>query len=137
MTIRLDHTVVPSRDPVAAAARLAALLGVPWSAAGAGPLWPVYVSDELTLDFDRADAVFPVLHFAFRIDEVEFDAIVGRLAAPGVAYRRTPHGPADGRINTAHGGRIVYWNEPDGHVWEALTVSVARAPASGPMGPGA
>ena len=21
------------------------------------------------------------------------------------------------------GGRIVYWSEPDGHVWEALTVS--------------
>jgi hypothetical protein len=26
----------------------------------------------------------------------------------------------------AHGGRIVYWNEPDGHQWEMLTVSYAR-----------
>jgi hypothetical protein len=32
------------------------------------------------------------------------------------------------QINTAHGGRIVYWNEPDGHVWEVLTVSYARQP---------
>jgi hypothetical protein len=31
-------------------------------------------------------------------------------------------------VNTAHGGRIVYWSEPDGHVWEALTVSYARRP---------
>ncbi|RYF57560.1 MAG: VOC family protein, partial [Comamonadaceae bacterium] len=28
--------------------------------------------------------------------------------------------------DTAHGGRIVYWNEPDGHQWEMLTVSYAR-----------
>ena len=47
-------------------------------------------------------------------------------AASGVVYRRGPHGPADCRINTAHGGRIVYWSEPDGHVWEILTESYAR-----------
>jgi hypothetical protein len=36
------------------------------------------------------------------------------------------HGPVDSRINTQHGGAIVYWNEPDGHQWEMLTVSYAR-----------
>jgi hypothetical protein len=45
-------------------------------------------------------------------------------------YRSTPHGPVDMKINTQHGGRIVYWNKPDGHVWEALTVSYARQPSS-------
>ncbi len=30
------------------------------------------------------------------------------------------------RIDTQHGGSIVYWNEPDGHQWEMLTVSYAR-----------
>ncbi len=25
-----------------------------------------------------------------------------------------------------HGGSIVYWNEPDGHQWEMLTISYAR-----------
>ena len=25
-------------------------------------------------------------------------------------------------------GCIVYWNQPDGHVWELLTVSYARRP---------
>ena len=32
------------------------------------------------------------------------------------------------RINTEYGGRMVYWNEPDGHQWEMLTVSYARQP---------
>ena len=43
-------------------------------------------------------------------------------------YRSMPHGPMDLQVNTTHGGRIVYWSEPDGHVWEALTVSYARQP---------
>jgi hypothetical protein len=30
------------------------------------------------------------------------------------------------QVNTQHGGRIVYWNEPDGHQRELLTVSYAR-----------
>jgi hypothetical protein len=24
------------------------------------------------------------------------------------------------------GGRLLYWSQPDGHVWEMLTVSYAR-----------
>ena len=31
------------------------------------------------------------------------------------------------KINTGYGGEDVYWQEPDGHIWEMLTVSYARA----------
>jgi hypothetical protein len=37
-------------------------------------------------------------------------------------------GTMDGKINTDHGGRMVCWNEPDGHQWEMPTVSCARQP---------
>lgn len=129
MSIDLDHAIVPARDRRAAAELLAAVLGVPWSETGVGPFCPVYVNDGLTLDFDQTDGPFPVQHYAFRVSEAAFDAIVGRLGSRGIAYRSTPHGPVDGRVNQEHGGRIVYWGEPDGHVWEALTVSYARRPA--------
>ncbi len=99
---------------------------MPWSASGVGPFSPVYVNDGLTLDFDQADGEFPILHFCFRVSDVEFDAILARIIAAGVPYRSNPHGPADSRVNTDHGGRIVYWSEPDGHVWEMLTESYAR-----------
>lgn len=128
MAIVLDHTIVPARDRRSAAALLARILGVPWAESGVGPFSPVYVSEDLTLDFDQTDAPFPVLHYAFRVSETALDDIVGRLAAEGIAYRSTPHGPDDNRINTSHGGRLVYWNVPEGHVWEALTVSYARRP---------
>lgn len=128
MSIELDHAIVPARDARAAAALLAALLDVPWSATGVGPFCPVYVNDGLTLDFDTADGPFPVQHYCFRVGEADFDRILQRIQARGIAYRSTPHGPVDRQVNTQHAGRIVYWSEPDGHVWEALTVSYARRP---------
>ena len=130
MTIELDHTIVPSRDGKAAAKLLAHLLGVPWSESGVGPFCPVYVNDGLTLDFDTTDEPFPMQHYCFRVSESEFDGILKRIKARRIRYRSTPHGPVDMKVNTQHGGRIVYWNKPDGHVWEALTVSYARQPSS-------
>lgn len=128
----LDHLMLPAPDRRAAAERLAAILGVPWAAqAAVGPFSAVYVSDDLTLDFDEAAAgsALPVQHVAFRVDEAEFDTLLARLQALGVPWRSLPHGPVDHRVNTSVGGRIVYWSEPDGHVWEALTLSYARRPA--------
>jgi len=127
MAIHLDHFMVPARDKAASAKLLADLLGVAWAATGTvGPFSPVYINDGLTLDFDETDEPFPLHHYCFRVDETEFDAILGRIRAAGIEYRSTPHGPADMTVNTQHGGRIVYWSEPDGHMWEILTVSYAR-----------
>jgi hypothetical protein len=126
MNIELDHMLVPSRDRKAAAQLLAAVLGVPWAESGVGPFCPVYVNGGLTLDFDQAEGPLPTLHYCFRVSDDEFDRIVARLKTASIGYRSTPHGPTDRQINTRHGGRIVYWSEPDGHVWEALTVSYAR-----------
>jgi hypothetical protein len=126
--IQLDHIMVPSRDKLASARMLAQLLGVPWSETGVGPFAPVYVSDALTLDFDQWSEPVPKLHYCFRVSDADFDAILARLQAAKIPYRSAVHGPVDLRVDTAHGGRIVYWNEPDGHQWEMLTVSYARPP---------
>jgi catechol 2,3-dioxygenase-like lactoylglutathione lyase family enzyme len=126
VSIELDHLIVPARDRRASAQLIAELLGVPWAETGVGPFCPVYVSEGLTLDVDQTEGDIPVQHYCFRVSEAEFDAILSRIRAKGLAYRSLPHGPVDGQVNTAHGGRIVYWSEPDGHVWEMLTVSYAR-----------
>lgn len=129
MSVQLDHMIVPAQNRNAAAELLAAILDVPWSVSGVGPFSPVYVNDGLTLDFDQAEGAFPVQHYCFRVSDDAFDGIIARLKLRGIRYRSTPHGPVNMQINTQHGGRIVYWSEPDGHVWEALTVSYARQPA--------
>ena len=128
MPIQLDHTIVPSHNKVAAAQMLAALLELPWAPSGMGPFAPVYVNDGLTLDFIDTDAAFPVHHFCFRVDDAAFDAILGRIQAAGIPFRSTVHGVDDGLVNPSMGGRGIYWNQPDGHQWEILTVSYARQP---------
>ena len=124
MTIQLDHFIVPSRSQIAAAKLLGELLGVPWAEAGVGPFSPVYINGGLTLDFIETDEQFPVHHYCFRVAQQEFDAILGRIKAAGIAYRSTVRGPVDMRVDTQYGN--IYWNEPDGHQWEMLTVSYAR-----------
>ena len=126
MTVHLDHMIVPARNRVGAAKLLAELLAVPWAESGVGPFSPVYVNDGLTLDFDELPEPFATQHYCFRVAPAEFDAILGRIRAAGLPFRSTPHGPVDSKVNTDHGGRIAYWSEPDGHVWEILTVSYAR-----------
>lgn len=128
MSIQLDHVIVSARDRDASAALLADLLGVPHGVARLGPFHEVYVNDGLTLDFIATDEAFPVEHFCFRVSEEDFDAILARLQAKGIAYRSNVRGPDDRKVNTDYGGRMLYWNEPEGHQWEMLTVSYARKP---------
>lgn len=126
MTIQLDHTIVPSHHKVASAKLLAELLDVPWAETGMGPFSPVYVNDGFTLDFIQTEEEFPIYHFCFRVGQEEFDAILGRIKSAGIKYRSTVHGSTDMQVNTEFGN--VYWNEPDGHIWEMLTHSYARLP---------
>lgn len=125
MAIGLDHVIVPSRNPIAGAKFLAELLHVPW-AEQHGHFSPVYVNDGLTLDFADRDR-FESHHFCFRVSDEEFDAIFGRIQAAGIPYRSLPRGENDMKINPRLGGKNVYWEDADGHLWEILTVSYARA----------
>jgi len=129
MTVHLDHLMIPASNREAAARKLAGILGVPWAPAQVGPFTAVHVNDSLTIDFDEWATEFPKGHYCFRVTEPKFQVILARLVASGIAYRSLPHGPNDGQVNTSLGSRIVYWSEPDGHVWELLTHSYARAPA--------
>jgi len=128
----LDHLVVPSHNRRSSAMLLSALLDVPWEVESTPIFSAVYVNESLTIDFaDVRD--FEEHHYCFMVTDEEFDGILARLKARSIPYRGTPHGPMDMQINTALGGRNLYWVDQDGHNWEILTVSYARraAPAKG------
>jgi hypothetical protein len=120
MTIDLDHVIVPTHNRSASASLLAELLGVSW--AGAGPFSVVYVNARLTLDFIETEGSFAPHRYCFHVDEAQFNAIVGRLQKAGIQYRSAANGPDDMQINRQPGGCNIYWNEPDGHQWEIITV---------------
>ena len=127
MAIQLDHLIVPSHNQVEGAKFLAGLLDVPW-AESQGSFSPVYVNDTLTVDFADRDP-FERHHYCFRVSDRDFDAIFGRIKARAIPYRSRPRGDNDMQINSRLGGKNLYWEDADGHLWEILTVSYARAEA--------
>ena len=83
MAIVLDHTIVPAHDKEISARFLARILGLRYE----GPLShfaPVRVNDTLTLDFDN-DTEFESHHYAFKVDDTEFDDIFSRVRAEGIS----------------------------------------------------
>lgn len=119
MAIVLDHTIVPARDKEASAKFLARILGLAYEG-GVSHFAPLKINDTLTLDFDNDDE-FERHHYAFKVDEREFDAIFGRVKAEGLAYGSGPGSLDDMRINHRRGGRGFYFRDPNGHVMEVLT----------------
>jgi catechol 2,3-dioxygenase-like lactoylglutathione lyase family enzyme len=131
MTIRLDHTIVPAKDKVAAAEFFAEIFGLTVKP-GQGHFAQVQVNESLTLDF--ADEPEPwggpgfdprigqSHHYAFHISEAEFEAIFDRLKAKRLPYGSGPYNHTDGQIYTRRGGRGFYFEDPNGHLLEVMTV---------------
>jgi catechol 2,3-dioxygenase-like lactoylglutathione lyase family enzyme len=120
MPILLNHTIVPSRDKEGSARFFARIFGLSYDASAGGHFAPVHLNSDLTLDWDNRDS-FDSHHYAFLVNEQQFDDIFGRLKAEGVRYGSQPSAPANGEINTRRGGRGLYFADPDGHLMEIMT----------------
>ena len=121
MAIVLDHTIIPAKDKVASAEFFAEVFGLKFEG-GKGRFAPVRVNDALTLDFDDQREVQESHHYAFHISDAEFDAILGRVKAKGLLYGSGPRDHQDGEINTRRAGRGFYFQDPNGHLLEVMTV---------------
>jgi catechol 2,3-dioxygenase-like lactoylglutathione lyase family enzyme len=121
MTITLNHTIVPARDKAAAARFFAQIFGLHFEGAG-GHFAPVRVNDTLTLDFATATGPIASQHYAFHVSDAEFDTILQRVRAAGLAFGSGPRSLQDGELNDWNGGRGFYFKDPDGHILELMTV---------------
>ncbi|MFC5722924.1 VOC family protein [Streptomyces gamaensis] len=121
MAVELNHTIVHARDKQASAEFLANIMGLEVGPP-MGPFVPVQTANGVTLDFATTDQekITPQ-HYAFLVSEEDFDAIFGRVKEAGLAYCADPYGKQPGEINHNHGGRGVYFPDPDGHYLEILT----------------
>ena len=120
MAIQLNHTIVPALDAQASAMWLAEILGraAPSSFC---PFWAVTLDNGATLDFQNSYETIPVEHYAFLVDEQEFDLIFERIRARGLEYWADPMHRRPSQINHNDGGRGLYWNDPNGHYLEIIT----------------
>jgi catechol 2,3-dioxygenase-like lactoylglutathione lyase family enzyme len=119
MTITLNHTILPARDKVAAAKFFADIFGL--KRGRTGYFAPVRVNRSLTLLFDE-DSKFESHHLAFHVTGREFDAILRRIKKAGIVFGSAPWSLDDGKLNNWGGGRGVYFEDPNGHVLELMTV---------------
>jgi catechol 2,3-dioxygenase-like lactoylglutathione lyase family enzyme len=118
MTIMLNHTIVPARDKAAAAKFFAGIFGL--KRGRSGHFAPVKVNKTLTLLFDD-DAKFDSHHYAFHVNDREFDAILRRVKKANIAFGSAPWSLEDGELNDWNGGRGVYFRDANGHVLELMT----------------
>jgi catechol 2,3-dioxygenase-like lactoylglutathione lyase family enzyme len=120
MPILLDHTIVPARDKLASAKFFAEIFGLKVKP-GERYFAQVQVNDSLTFDF--ADETEPQSHhYAFHISDAEFEAIYQRVKAKGLPYGSGPYNHTDGKIYTRRSGRGFYFEDPNGHLLEVMTV---------------
>jgi hypothetical protein len=122
MPVQLNHTIALATDPEASANLLSEMLGLGtprrW-----GPFHEVQLDNSVTIDFlDSSGQPILGIHYAFLVTEAEFDEIFGRIKERGIDHYADPHKQQPGEINTNDGGRGVYWDHPDGHFLEILTV---------------
>ena len=121
MAIKLNHTIVHSRDPRAAAEFFAEVFGFP-PPVPFGPFLGVKVDNEVTLDFLDAEGMeIQTQHYAFLVSDAEFDQIFGRVKARRLAHWADPGKRQPGAINRHFGGRGVYFDDPSGHLLEIIT----------------
>jgi EmrB/QacA subfamily drug resistance transporter len=67
-------------------------------------------------------------HYAFLMSDAEFDIAFERVRRAGLTYWADPFHNQVGQINHAYGGRGVYFDDPDGHSMELMTVPYGDTP---------
>jgi catechol 2,3-dioxygenase-like lactoylglutathione lyase family enzyme len=120
MAIVLDHTIVPAKDRIASANFFAEIFGLTVKP-GQGPFAQVQINESLTFDFDDQPEA-PRQHYAFHISDAEFEEIFSRVKAKGLPYGSGPFSHSDAKIYTRRGGRGFYFEDPNGHLLEVMTV---------------
>lgn len=122
MTIKLDHTVIASRNKQVSARFLAEILGTA-APVIAGPFLAVRVDNEVTLDFLDVDDPIVPQHYAFIVGETEFDEILSRVQQRQLSYWADPMHQRAGQTYVRDSGRGFYFEDPSGHNLEVLTRS--------------
>jgi hypothetical protein len=121
MSVELNHTIVHVSDKSAAAESLAEILGLD-PPTSYGPFRVLTLSNGVSLDFADQLGAPDGQHYAFLVSDEDFTAIQQRIVDRGWSFWADPMHEQEGRINTNDGGRGLYWDGPDGHNLEIITV---------------
>ena len=120
MRLQLNHTIVWCRDKERSTAFISDLFGLP-AAKPFGPFLVVEADNAVSLDYHEVPGDIASQHYAFLISEPDFDDIYRRILDRGLDHWADPGRSQQGTINHHDGGRGMYFEDPDGHLLEAIT----------------
>jgi catechol 2,3-dioxygenase-like lactoylglutathione lyase family enzyme len=120
MSAEFNHTIVRCRDQEASATFLAEMLGCPPPSRFAS-FHVVELDNRVSLDFLATHETIAPQHYAFLMSENDFDEVFTRIGERGIRYWADPGQTREGQINRNDGGRGFYFEDPDGHLLEAIT----------------
>lgn len=121
MSVELNHTIVRCSDKHASSRFLVEILGLS-QPTSYGPFVVVQVDNGVSLDYADDHGAPNPQHYAFMVSAEEFDEIRARIVERGLTYWADPFHRAENQVNTNDGGRGLYWDDPDGHMLEIITV---------------
>jgi len=120
VTIQLNHMIVWASNPTKSARFLAEMLGRP-EPVRFGGFEVVELDNGVQLDFAHTERPIQQQHYAFLIDEDDFDAVLARIHQKRLSHWADPMRSRQGDINHNDGGRGVYFADPDDHLLEVMT----------------
>jgi catechol 2,3-dioxygenase-like lactoylglutathione lyase family enzyme len=120
MTIKLNHTIVWSKNKKASARFFTEMFGRP-EATTFSHFLVVEMDNGVSLDFAETRRQIVSQHYAFLVSESEFDAIHSRIKERRLEYWADPGQTRLGTINHHDGGRGLYFEDPSGHLLEIIT----------------
>lgn len=118
--IQIDHIGIPARDARASAQRLAEILGSPAPTVDGADddMYRVEVGQGAFVLFNPAQQI-DLVHVAFRVDEVRFNAIVERLRRAQIPFGNEPDDTQSGKTDDHLGGRArLYFFDENRHLFE-------------------
>jgi catechol 2,3-dioxygenase-like lactoylglutathione lyase family enzyme len=118
---RLNHTIVWCRDQEKSATFLTEILGLPPPRRFMGFL-VVDLANDVSVDYLPSESEpIALQHLAFLVGEDEFDQALARVRKRTSEIWADPAKTQPGRINRHFGGRGVYFDDPNGHLFEIIT----------------
>lgn len=128
IAVEVNHIVIPAEDKRATAGLLAYILGLEVEG-DSDQFVRIRTSDGLTLDFSEPEAWHGLVQCAFLVSPKEFDVVLARISGT-INFYAALDGTGRGEINHLHGVRCIYFDDPNGHLFELIEQPDASAPDS-------
>jgi len=125
MAVEVNHIVIPAKDKRATAELLAYILGLEVEGC-VGEFVRIRGDNGLTLDFSESNACW-AFQCAFLVNDAEFDAALSRINSGAIHFYAEFDRTGFGDINWRDGCRCIYFDDPNGHLFELIEQPDASA----------